>query len=128
MHRALTEQGAAVLVAIVPAPPAALRRFRRELGVTSALLLADPTWSTYAAYGLRRGTFREIWLSLATWLTYARLLARGRRPHRPEQDVRQLGGDAVIDPRGVLRWLYASRHPADRPAAGEVVRQVQAAR
>jgi len=113
------------IAAVLPGDPAQVRRLRNARGLT-ARLLADPTWATHRAYGFHRGSFRDIWLSPATWWAYARLVARGRRPRRPEQDVYHLGGDVLIDSRGLVAWIYRGRHPADRPSLDEIVRHIDA--
>jgi hypothetical protein len=126
VQRVLAGRADATVLAITPAAPAELRRLRAERGLAMRLL-ADPTWSLYHAWKLPRGSWAGIWLSPATWLAYLRLLARGRRPGRPTEDVYQLGGDAVIDRRGIVTWVYRSRHPADRPSVAEIVRRLDAA-
>ena len=113
------------IAAVLPSDSAQLRRLRNARGLT-ARLLADPTWSTHRAYGFHRGSFRDIWLSPATWSAYARLVAHARRPQRPEQDVYHLGGDVLIDSRGIVAWIYRSRHPADRPFLDEIVSRIDA--
>ena len=109
----------------MPGDPAQVRRFRDARGVTVRLLV-DPTWATHHAYGFHPGSVRDIWLSPATWWAYARLVARGRRPRHPEQDVYHLGGNVLIDSRGLVTWIYRSRHPADRPSLDEIVSRIDA--
>lgn len=113
------------LVAILPGEPAAVRHQRDRLGLQMRVL-ADPTWSTHRAYGLHRGSLRQIWLSPATWLAYARLLMHGGPLRWPAGDTRQLGGDVLIDGRGRVAWVHASRHPADRPPVDEILRRISA--
>ena len=36
-------------------------------------------------------------------------------------DVRQLGGDVLIDPQGVIRLHHVGRGPADRPAVARLL-------
>jgi hypothetical protein len=51
------------------------------------------------------------------WLSYARAIARGRRPRRTHgEDVLQLGGDALLDSDLRLRWVYRNRGPEDHPS------------
>ena len=123
MQQALEGREDVALLAILPGDPPELRRLRDALDVR-VTLLSDPAWSTYRAYGFARGGFRNVWLSPSTWAAYARLVGRGRRLHLPRQDVYELGGDAIVDRHGVLEWAYRSRHPADRPPIGEIVRRL----
>ena len=126
MRRALAGRDAE-LVVVLPGHPPQARRLRDELGLGETLLLCDPTWATHRAFGLERAGFRAVWLSPSTWWSYARLVARGRRTRLPAQDVRQLGGDVVLDRTGVIAWAYAGRSPADYPSPAEVVRAAEAA-
>jgi hypothetical protein len=114
------------LAAILPGEPAELRRLREELDLRVPLL-ADPAWKAHDAYGFRRGSLADAWLSPETWAAYARLVRRGARPRRPRQDPRRLGGDVVVDPQGRVAWTYRSRSPADRPSIDEVLRQLRLA-
>lgn len=125
MQRAFENRSAVSITAVMPSDLAQVRRLRdaRRLIVR---LLADPTWATHHAYGFHRGGFRDIWLSLATWRAYARLMTHGQWPRRPEQDTYPLGGDVLIDSRGLVAWIYRSRHPADRPSLDAIVSHIDA--
>lgn len=81
--------------------------------------LSDPDRRLYARLGLGRAPLWRIY-SPATVMRYARAaVTGGRRPHNVE-DVRQLGGDAlVVDGVVVRRWL--PRTPSDRAAAPTLV-------
>jgi hypothetical protein len=124
VQEALGEKAGVQLVAIGPASPPELRRFRDALGL-KATLLSDPDWSAYRAYGFGRAGIRAL-LAPRHLLDYARLLARGRRLERPRQDVFELGGDVLVDARGRLAWIYRSRRPDDRPSIGEILAALDA--
>jgi hypothetical protein len=126
VQQALSGRTDIVALAVTPGSQAELQRLRTERGLTLRLL-GDPSWSLYRAWGFPRARWSGIWLSPATWLAYLRLLARGRRPGRPTEDVYRLGGDAVIDASGIVTWEYRSRHAADRPSIDEIVRQLDTA-
>jgi hypothetical protein len=81
--------------------------------------LADPERVLYRRLGLGRASLRAVYTP-ATLAFYARALRRGVRLERSEEDTRQLGGDAVLVD-GVVRWLWQSASPDDRPSAEEVV-------
>jgi hypothetical protein len=110
------------------AEPAMLRGFERKMKLPYPVY-ADPDRATYRAFGFGRASARRVWLDPRVWVRYARLLARGRRPGgAPTQDTLQLGGDAVLDARGRLSWIYRSRGPEDRPSVDRLVEAMQKAR
>jgi hypothetical protein len=88
-------------------------------------LLIDRPRALYAAYGMGRGPRSAIW-GPATWLAYARLVARGRRMKPSTGDVRQLGGDVLVDPMGRVALHHVGRGPADRPAVEALLGRVAA--
>jgi hypothetical protein len=112
------------LVAIGPGTPAELRRYRDVLGL-SMPLLSDPEWSTYRDFAFGRAGVRETVIAPRHWLAYARLVAKGRRPERPRQDVFELGGDVLLDASGCIVWIYRSRLPDDRPTIAEILGAVE---
>lgn len=103
-----------------------LAGFRRELQLDIPLF-GDPGRASYAAFGFGRGSVRRVWLDPRVWASYAGLLARGQRPGVNRQDKLQLGGDAVLDRDGVLRWIHRSAGPDDRPSVATVAAQLRAA-
>ena len=103
-----------------------LAAFERELGL-GIPLFGDPGRAAYGALGFGRGSVRRVWLDPRVWAAYARLLGRGRRPGLNDQDKLQLGGDAVIDAAGVLRWIYRSEGPDDRPSVAAVAARLREA-
>ena len=77
--------------------------------------LSDEDRTLYRAYGLERTTFVRAWLSPRTVWHYLRAALRGQRIRRPAADSLQLGGDVLIDPAGIVRFIHRSSEPADRP-------------
>jgi len=120
------EQLTGQVACITFAEPSLLAAFQRELGL-GIPLFADPGRAAYEAFGFGRGSVRRVWLHPRVWLSYARLLARGRRPRLYRQDTLQLGGDAVLDRAGVVRWIHRGAGPDDRPAVATVAAQLRAA-
>ena len=120
------EELAGRLVCITFAAPPLLRAFQRELQLDLPLL-GDPGRAVYDAFGFGRGSVRRVWLDPRVWTRYAQLLARGQRPGWSGQDTLQLGGDAVIDAAGIVRWIYRSAGPDERPSIATLAAQLQAA-
>jgi len=88
-------------------------------------LVVDESRALYAAYGMLRGRAWDIW-GPATWLAYARSLARGGALRRATGDVSQLGGDVLIDPDGIVRVHHVGSGPADRPSVQSLLAVVRA--
>ena len=93
-------------------PPAFAAQWLRETVAPFSLWL-DPERRAYRAYGVERSLFRS-W-GPRTILTYARLMMAGRRWRGIQGDSRQLGGDFIVDGKGIMRFAHRSHDPADRP-------------
>jgi hypothetical protein len=102
---------------------------RRLAAIARALgwpgrVLSDPSRTLYARLGIGRAPWWRIY-NPGTLRTYFRAFAhrRGsnrRTPRLPDEDTRQLGGDAIaVD--GVVRALWRPRSPDDRPPAADVL-------
>lgn len=89
-------------------------------------LLLDPDQSLYAAYGMRRGSWWQIYGPGSIW-NYLGLMLKRRLPGKPGKDWRQLGGDVLIDPDGIVRLHYISADPHDRPPVKLLLSMVRAA-
>lgn len=96
-----------------------LADYRRHLDITFSVL-RDEHRDTYRAYGLSRGSLRAIYRP-ATIKKYLQLLRSGRKLRRPTEDTRQLGGDFVVGPDGLLRFAFRPVAPDDRPSASAIV-------
>jgi len=82
-------------------------------------LILDPERTVYAAYGLER-SLRRSW-NLRTIWRYVQLLASGRQWRGIQGDSAQLGGDFVVDTQGIIRLVYRSHDPTDRPAVSDLL-------
>ena len=92
-------------------------------------LLLDPERSVYHAYGLER-SFVKSWHP-RTLLNYLGLLLKGRKLHPIQGDPNQLGGDFIVDTRGIVRYAHPSEDPADRPSferISEALKNIENAR
>ena len=120
-HGEIEAQGAAVL-AVSFEPRDRLFQLSRQLQLPFPLL-SDRERDIYRAYGLQRGYLRQIF-SLQTVLAYVKLLTQGRMYHFRRSDLRQLGGDFIVDPEGVIRYQYRSAAPHDRPSVDELISSI----
>lgn len=77
-------------------------------------LLLDQDRAGYRAYGLSRSVLRS-WGVKNLWY-YAKAALQGKTFAPKRGDTNQLGGDFVIDPQGVIRLVYPSHDPTDRPS------------
>ena len=111
-----------VLVATFELGPLA-ELYVRETGLQWPLLV-DETRKLYSAYGMYRGRWRDI-LGPAAWWMYAQLLVRGRQLRSSSGDVKQLGGDVLIDSAGIVRLHHVGSGPADRPSVSTILEVVQ---
>ena len=124
-HQAQLGDALVVVITFADAP-ARLAAYRRHLGldVGGVPLLADTERALYRLLGARRGSLRDVW-SPGTLAMYVRLIRRGRRLRRPEEDTRQLGADAVVDRSGRLHRVWLPSGPDRRPPVSEIVDAVR---
>jgi peroxiredoxin len=113
-------------VAVMPGTTELLAAVSEHLGLTIPVL-SDPDWTLHRRYGMKRGTRREIFLSIATWKAYARLF-RSWNLRRPSEDVFQLGGAAIVDRNGQIAWVHRGASPADYADPAQLVAAVEALR
>ncbi|MBI3968705.1 MAG: redoxin domain-containing protein [Chloroflexi bacterium] len=112
-EQALAAANAAV-IAVSFEPPEQIRAYRAVVPLPFAVY-SDPQRRAYRAFGLTRPRARQLYTARTIWAYVAGFL-RGHLPRRPQGDVRQLGGDFILDADGRLVYAYASRDPGDRPA------------
>ena len=110
------------VVAVSFEPRDRLFQLARQLRVPFPLL-SDPERDVYRAYGLKRGRLAQL-ISPGTVLAYIKLLAVGRFYHLRWSDLRQLGGDFVIDGQGMVRFEHQSIAPHDRPSVELLINQL----
>ena len=98
------------------------RNWRAETGVDFPLLL-DADRKAYKAYGLDSSLLRS-WQP-KVWVHYARLMLGGRAWRGIQGDSGQLGGDFVVDRHGIVRMVYRSQDPTDRPSVASLLAEVE---
>lgn len=84
------------------------------------VVLLDSQKQVYSQYGM---IYREKG-PIITWRTvvsYLQLRLKGYPRQRRGSDVRQMGGDVIIDRQGVVRFIHRSRYPEDRPDIAEML-------
>ncbi len=82
-------------------------------------LFLDPDRAAYRAYGLERSLLRS-W-GLRTLSYYAKALLKGEEWRGIRGDSGQLGGDFIVDAKGIVRLAHPSRDPTDRPPVEELL-------
>ena len=89
-------------------------------------VVADPEFEAYRAFELQKGTWWQVAGPQAI-VGYLKLMLRGRLPdkHTKGDDVKQLGGDFVLDASGRLLYLYRSQESTDRPSPEELLQVLQ---
>ena len=86
------------------------------------LFVADESRRLYGLLGMRRARLWQVY-SPGTVARYALAAARGQQLPRPVEDIRQMGGDALLqDGVVVRRWL--PRTPDDRIRPAHLPQQV----
>ena len=83
-------------------------------------LLVDESRHLYRAYDLGRARLRHL-IGLTTIKTYLRELLDRRWPRWPVADTVQQGGDVLIDPGGIVRFLHIGAGPGDRPEVEQIL-------
>ena len=109
--------GAVPLVVVGFSPAEALDPLATHLGLTG-LMLTDPDRRLYQRLGLRRARIWRVY-SPGTMARYALRKLRGATLHKPVEDTRQMGGDALlVDGRITTIWRPAT--PDDRAAPARI--------
>ncbi len=109
--------GAVPLVVVGFSPTDALAPLAEHLGLTG-LVLSDPDRRLYHRLGLRRAPIWRVY-SPGTIARYAVRRLRGATLHKPVEDTRQMGGDALlVDGRVERLWRPAT--PDDRAAPARI--------
>ena len=88
------------------------RRYMEENSLEWPLLV-DVNRDIYRAYGMLDAGFWDIW-GPSTWWAYIKEILRGHLPKKSSGDIRQRGGDVLIDPEGIVRLHHVGSGPADR--------------
>ena len=118
------EELGAVAVAVGFSPVTALAELADHLAWPWPFL-SDVERVLYERLGLGRARLREVYTP-ATLRFYREAAGSGAAVHRPVEDARQLGGDAVVRSGAVVR-IWRPSSPDDRPPLGDVLAAVAVA-
>lgn len=87
-------------------------------------VLLDRERTVYTAYGLERSYWRS--RNLRTRWVYFKAWLSGKETHDSHgDDTSQLGGDFIVDRNGILRFVYPSHDPTDRPPADDLLALIE---
>jgi peroxiredoxin len=102
----------------------ALQEWMKETCVSFEVLL-DRERAVYDAYELERSYLRS--RNLKTRWYYFKAWLSGKKAHDSHgDDTSQLGGDFIVDKKGVLRLVYPSHDPTDRPPVDDLLDTLRA--
>lgn len=83
-------------------------------------LLVDTRRILYKAFGIPRADLWTLLRPKVTW-QYVKTITKGYWPGRPGCDPKQLGGNVLIDPEGIVRLNHVSTDPFDRPSVDYIL-------
>lgn len=95
------------------------RRYMEENSLEWPLLV-DANRDIYRAYDMLDAGFWDVW-GPSTWWAYLKEILRGHLPKKSSGDIRQRGGDVLIDPEGIVRLHHVGSGPADRPKVDTIL-------
>lgn len=99
------------------------RRYMEENSLEWPLLV-DANRDIYRAYGMLDAGFWDVW-GPSTWWAYLKEILRGHLPKKSSGDIRQRGGDVLIDPEGIVRLHHVGSGPADRPKVDTILQAAE---
>lgn len=119
VSRRLDEFGDTGVAVVTFTEPARLAAYREHLGI-GVTVVSDVDRALYRALGLVRGSRRQVW-SLGTLRQYWHLLRAGRRLQWTRDDIRQLGGDVIVDANGAIATIFRPATPDARPSVDDLL-------
>ncbi len=109
------------VVAIAQASPTVLTQYLLKTPLMFPIV-SDPDRTAYQAFGLERTSWFTFFRPRVIW-GYLRLMFQGTRLQTPYagEDVRQLGGDFILNRTGELLFSFRSPDPTARPSIAELL-------
>ena len=68
--------------------------------------------------------FWDLW-GFRTMVSYVKLFAKGKKLQKSEGDIKQRGGDVVIDPHGIIQIHHIGTGPGDRPDISSILQLIE---
>jgi peroxiredoxin len=88
-------------------------------------VVLDRERAIYRAYQLERSFLRSRNLRTRFYYFKAWLAGKKSLDIHDGEDTSQLGGDFIVDSKGILRLAYPSHDPTDRPSADSLLKSLQ---
>ncbi len=109
------------VVAIAQASPTVLTQYLLKNPLMFPIV-SDPDRAAYQAFGLERTPWFTFFRPKVIW-GYLRLMFQGTRLQTPYagEDVRQLGGDFILNRTGELLFSFRNPDPTARPSIAELL-------
>jgi peroxiredoxin len=85
--------------------------------------LVDSERAAYHAYGMESSFIRS-WSPSAMWY-HVKAVLQNRETFGKRGDPHQLGGDFIVDRRGIIQMAHPSREPTDRPSVEKILTTLQ---
>ena len=121
------KQAGGQLLLVTMGTPQQAAKFRAKFDFDSELtLLADASREAFGAYGLERGSVRQV-MGPKVWLPLLRGMVRGGAG-KPVGDIWQMPGEFVIDRQGIIRYAHYPTHQAEHPSPQQIIAALQSLR
>ncbi len=83
-----------------------------------------PVWldvekQSYELYGMTSSALRA-WGIRNLWY-YAQAIAKGEQLKEHRGDTSQMGGNFIVDQKGIVQFAYPSKNPTDRPQISQLL-------
>jgi len=99
----------------------AMEDLTRKHGLDDLDRICDSEQILYSAFGLRRGTFSQLFGLKVWWRGFVAGVLKGHGIGRPVADSRQMPGVFYLD-QGLIARRFRHHSAADRPAYDEICR------
>jgi peroxiredoxin len=112
------------VVCISQGDPKTAKAFSILFDLPFPLLTCGDDLSPYRRYGLKRGSFLELF-GPGSIVNGFRALIRGHKQGMPVNDGFQMPGVFIVDTSGTVRFARRHKHAGDNPANGELLQVLE---